>query len=74
MEARGIPHSKADVFRFNGVSKRQGWAMISEGSVDRRHHNSDGIEKRGRPPNISAQQLREMDRIIQEEGFEARKL
>ncbi|KAF2183649.1 hypothetical protein K469DRAFT_581963 [Zopfia rhizophila CBS 207.26] len=34
MEARGIPHFKQDVFHFYEVSHRQGWAMISEGSVD----------------------------------------
>jgi hypothetical protein len=33
MEARGIPHLKEDVFRFNGVGHRQGWAMISEGRM-----------------------------------------
>jgi hypothetical protein len=72
MEARGIPHSKEDVFRYNGVSHRQGWAMISEGSVDRRHHNDPDVkERRGRPYIISNTQLKEMDRLIKEEGFEA---
>jgi hypothetical protein len=74
MEARGIPHSKEDVFRFNQVSYRQGWAMISEGSIDRRHHGSDGTERRGRPWLITNNQLKEMDRLIKEEGFEARQL
>jgi len=36
MEAKKIPHSKAEVFWYYGISKRQGWVMISEGSVDRR--------------------------------------
>jgi hypothetical protein len=74
MEARGIPHSKEDVFRFNQVSHRQGWAMISQGSVDRRHHRSDRPERRGRPRLITNNQLKEMDKIIKEEGFEARQL
>jgi len=74
MEARKIPHSKADVFRYYGVSKRQGWAMVSEGSVDRRHHNSGEEERRGRPPIITQEQIHEMDRILQEVGWEARQL
>lgn len=48
--------------------------MISSRSVDRRYNNADGPEKRGRKSVITNQQLKEMDRIIQEEGFEARKL
>ncbi|KAF2180757.1 hypothetical protein K469DRAFT_532761, partial [Zopfia rhizophila CBS 207.26] len=39
MEARTIPHSKENVFRYYEVSHRQGWAMISNGSVDQRQHN-----------------------------------
>jgi hypothetical protein len=74
MEARNIPHYKANVFDHFEVSQRQGWAMISEGSVDRRHHNTDGPERRGRPHVIINQQVKEMDRLICEEGFEARKL
>ncbi|KAF2194324.1 hypothetical protein K469DRAFT_727625 [Zopfia rhizophila CBS 207.26] len=59
MEAKIIPHFKEDVFRSFGVS--QGWAMISDGSVDRRHHNrEDDIKK--------------LDRILQEGGFEARSM
>jgi hypothetical protein len=74
MVAKGIPHSKEDVFRFNNVSHRQGWAMISNASVDRRHHSQDKPERRGRPALITNQQIKEMDRIIREDGFEARKL
>jgi len=48
--------------------------MISEGSVDRRHHNREDVESdhRGAKPKIGIKEMREMDRIIQEEGFEAR--
>src|SRR4051812_8375298 len=73
LEAKNIPHFKEEVFRHFGVSHRQGWAMISEGSVDRRHHNAEEVEeRRGRPPIISREQIKEMDRILQEVGFEAR--
>ncbi|KAF1964030.1 hypothetical protein BU23DRAFT_585773 [Bimuria novae-zelandiae CBS 107.79] len=74
MEAMNIPHFKQDVFNHFKVSHRQGWAMISENSVDRRHHRADGEEHRGRPRKISDWHIKEMDRMIKEEGFEARKM
>ncbi|KAF2193554.1 hypothetical protein K469DRAFT_734875 [Zopfia rhizophila CBS 207.26] len=62
MEARGIPHSKEDVFRFNAVSHRQGWAMISEGSEDRRHAHTEEAQEhgdhRGRKPLLGAKEIR----------------
>jgi hypothetical protein len=74
LEAKGIPHFKSEVFDHFIVKHRQGWAMISEASEDRRHRNTNGEEHRGRPRKITNQQLKEMDRIICEEGFEAWKL
>jgi hypothetical protein len=71
MEAWNIPHSKEDVFCFNAVSHHQGWAMILEGSKDRRHCNIGESERRGRKPLLSSKDIRNLDRIIQEEGFEA---
>lgn len=48
MEARGIKHLKADVFRHFKVSKRQGWAIISKGSVNQRHYNHEDLNKDNR--------------------------
>ena len=48
--------------------------MISEGYEDKRHNRSETSEKHGMPRLIPNQQLKEMDRIIKGEGFEARKL
>jgi hypothetical protein len=67
LEAKGIPHFKSEVFDHFNVKHLQGWAMISEASEDRRHHNTDGEEHRGRPRKITNQQLKEMDRVIREE-------
>lgn len=55
METQGIAHHKEYVFRYFCVGHGQGRAMISEGSLGRRHHNNPDIEKdyRGRPPLIS---------------------
>src|SRR5690242_11098350 len=62
LEAKNIEHTKADVFRHFGVSHRQDWAMISEGSVDRRHHNREDLdeEMRGTKRVISHEHIREM--------------
>ncbi|KAF2633510.1 hypothetical protein BU25DRAFT_427022 [Macroventuria anomochaeta] len=74
LEAKEIPHYKEDVFWHFKVSYCQGWAMISDDSIDRRHHHTEGLEHRGRPSVMSNYHLKEMDCIIREEGFEARKL
>ncbi|KAF2033422.1 hypothetical protein EK21DRAFT_86230 [Setomelanomma holmii] len=74
LEVKKIPYFKQDVFDHFAVSYRQGWAMISKASEDRRHHRAEGEEHRGRPRLISNWHLKEMDRIIKEDGFEARAL
>jgi hypothetical protein len=74
LEAKGIPHYKSDVFRHFNVTHRRGWAMLSKDATNRRRTNTELQETRGRPPKITNQQLKEMDRIIKEEGYEARKL
>ncbi|OCK87251.1 uncharacterized protein K441DRAFT_671070 [Cenococcum geophilum 1.58] len=76
MEARGIKHLKADVFRHFKVSKRQGWAIISKGSVNQRHYNHEDLNKdnRGRPPLLNRKAIQKMENLIKEEGFKARKL
>jgi hypothetical protein len=73
LEAQNIPHFKSRVFDHFKVSHRERWAIISEGSEDRRHHRNKAREKRGRPRKISDWRLKEMNRLIKEEGFEARK-
>jgi hypothetical protein len=74
LEAKYIPHFKQDVFDHFQVSHRQGWAMISEASKDRRHHRTESLERRGRPRVITNQELKEMNKIIKSEDFEAREL
>ncbi|KAF2029788.1 hypothetical protein EK21DRAFT_89559 [Setomelanomma holmii] len=48
--------------------------MISKAFEDHRHHRAEGEERRGRPRLISNWHLKEMDRIIKEDGFEAHAL
>lgn len=66
--AMRISYFKEDVFRHFGVSHRQGWAMISEHSEDRRHHNTEGTNKSRRKPILSAKELRHVENMIKEFG------
>ncbi|KAF1938272.1 hypothetical protein EJ02DRAFT_354942 [Clathrospora elynae] len=74
MEAQNIPFFKQHVFDHFRVSHRQGWAMISDGSKDCRHHRAKGEERCRRPSKVTNWHLKEMDRIMKDEGLEARKL
>ena len=71
----GMEYFKEDVFRTFNVSHRQGYEFLRNDSSSRRLHNdSDQEETRGRRQLISADKLREMERILQDEGIEARAL
>jgi hypothetical protein len=77
MDAKNIPYSHNDLFRFHDVSKEQGWAILKDESMaaDRTHHNSELTpEKRGRKPLLSPKQVREADRFLQDVGWDARVL
>ena len=70
----GIPFFKADVFRTFGVENRQSHELL-RGESARRHHNEfEDSENRGRHRIISPKQIREMERILEEEGMEGRSL
>lgn len=67
----GVPYFKEDVFRTFNVSHASGWRALS--SQPRRHHNASTIvENRGRHSIVTSQKIREMERILEEEDFEAR--
>ena len=72
-ERMGIEYFKGDVFRTFNVSHRQGYEFLRNNLSSRRFHNNpEQEETRGRHRLISAEKLREMERILQEEGIEAR--
>jgi len=86
-DAMGIPYYHTDLFKFYGVSKHQGWAILKEGieeevsedlpgmSFDRTHHNNPAIEeRRGRKPLLTPAQVYEADRFLQDVGWDARVL
>ncbi len=68
-----ISYFKEDVFCTFNVSHAIGWRALS--NQPRRHHNEPTtIEKRGRHSIVTPQKIREMERILEEDGFEARAL
>ena len=77
MDAKGITYLHSDLFRFYGVNKQQGWAILSDKSDEssRRHYNRQtSPEKRGRKALLSPSQVRQADRFLQDVGWDARVL
>lgn len=75
MRADGHSLFQRGFFRTFNVSHRQGHEMLKEFASSRRLHNdSDKMETRGRKLIISSQKIREMERILEEKGIEARGL
>ena len=71
-ERMGIRYFKEDVLRTFNVSHTQGHEFLrAESSSCRLHNDLNREETRGRPRIISANKVREMERILQEEGIEA---
>jgi hypothetical protein len=77
MKYKGILFHHIDLFRYNGVSKTRGWAIIQQDNelFDRRHHNNEVLEeKRGRPPILSPKDIERVDRFLQDQGWSARSM
>ena len=73
-EAMEISYYKEDVFRVFNISRQQGYKYLRSESSRRHHNNPDISEQRGRKSIITPQQIREMERILETEGIEARAL
>ena len=72
-----ILYFHTDVFRFHNVSKEAGWAILREDNhlFNRRHHNNEAVEeRRGRKRKLSARELYQVDRFLQDYSWEARVL
>ena len=64
------PFITADIFRYFGVSQRQGWDILRQGR-ERRHLEH---ETRGRKKILTLEDLSAMKEIIWKFGFETRAL
>lgn len=73
LKAHKLPCNRADVFRFNAVSKPRGWQILREGLEGRVRRHPD-FEMRGRKKLLSFEDLDTMERIIWQFGFKARAL
>ena len=70
----GILYFKKDVFRTFNMSHHAGWRALNQESSRRHHNKPDLPETRGRKAIVTPQKICGMERIIEEEGFEARAL
>ncbi|KAK4240768.1 hypothetical protein C8A03DRAFT_31159, partial [Achaetomium macrosporum] len=74
LEKEKIPHFKSRVFRHFGVSQRQGWEIVRQ-QRNRRNLKDDPDypdleETRGRKRILTPDDLRAMEKLIWEYGFE----
>ncbi|KAF2629187.1 hypothetical protein BU25DRAFT_465246 [Macroventuria anomochaeta] len=77
MDHLGIKYSHNDLFKYHGMNKQQGWAILKEDLelANRTHHNSEFTkEQRRRPLKLSAKDLECCDRFLQDVGWDARVL
>ena len=70
LQARGIHHTKQDVFEFFGIARTRGYEML--GNRDRRKRKPGDPETRGRPSKLSKESVNRMDEILQAWGIEGR--
>ena len=70
LQAKGIPHTKQDVFEFFGIARTRGYEML--GNRDRRKRKPGDPETRGRPAKLSKESINRMDEILQAWGLEGR--
>ena len=69
----GMDYFKEDIFRTFNVTMRQSYQFLENNASSRRLHNEPGHEEpQGRKPLISPEKIREMERILETEGIEAR--
>jgi hypothetical protein len=71
LEAKKITFYKGDVFKFFNVTTRSGWRLLNKKTDLSRNNDQHRIEKRGRRSKLTKENIREMDRILRTEGFNA---
>lgn len=70
LQARGIQHTKQDVFEYFGIARTRGYEML--GNRDRRKRKPGDPETRGRPTKLSNESVNRMDEILQAWSIEGR--
>ena len=66
----GIVHDPRNLFKKYGVSERAGYRIIRKGASTRTRHHTELIETRGRRSKITGEQVREADRLLQEDELQ----
>ena len=68
--SHAIPFDPRAIFQEFGVAERAGYNIIKSGASSRTRHNSSLVETRGRKRNISDDQLKEADHILQDQDLQ----
>ncbi|KDN61748.1 hypothetical protein CSUB01_12427 [Colletotrichum sublineola] len=74
LEKEKLPYFKNHVFDHVGVSKRQGWDIISKAKARRHHNDPSTPETRGRKKLLNTHDIQQMEKTLWTRGFEARAL
>ncbi len=74
LDSHGIKHPKEQVFKHFGVSITQGYDILNDITSRRHHNNPESSESRGRKTIITREQIKEMERILENEGITGRAL
>ncbi len=70
LESEGIKGKKSAVFRANGVSRRTGYRILQSSNPQTFKNDPTRKETRGRKEIIILAQIREMEKILENEGLE----
>ena len=70
----GIKGQTEAIIRYNGLSHSTGWRIIRSRNPRRLNHDSTQKERRGRKSIITPEHMKEMERILENEGIEGRAL
>jgi hypothetical protein len=73
-QKRGIKGQTEAIFRENGVTHATGWRLVHASNSRRLHDDPTKEETRGRKSVVTPKHIREMEKILEEEGIEARAL
>jgi hypothetical protein len=74
LDKKGIKYSHNDVFNFHNTSKRTGWRILSQPRIQdaRTYHSTYRFDTRGRKRKISPEILAQIERFIDDNGFDGR--
>jgi hypothetical protein len=74
LDRKSISYSHNDVFKFHGTSKHTGWRILSKPRIQdgRTYHSTYLYDARGRKRKITPEMLAQIEKFIDNNGFDGR--